>query len=147
MLSIEQIQEIIPHRYPFIYIDRVIEVDIENKRVVALKNFSINEHFFAGHFPDNPVVPGVIMLEAMAQAAIILYASLKPEIAAKKPTYYFGKADVKFRNVVVPGDSLIIEIKAVKLIESLGIVEATAKVGEKTAVEATIGFGIKVTNH
>jgi 3-hydroxyacyl-[acyl-carrier-protein] dehydratase len=141
--DIQKIQEILPQRYPFLFIDKVLAVDAEAKKAVCLKNFTINDYFFKGHFPENPVVPGVIIIEAMAQASIILYASLKPEIAQSKPDYYLGKVEAKFKKPVLPGDSLILEVTALKLLQNSGIVEARAKVDDEVVAEATIAFGVK----
>ena len=141
--NIEKIQQILPHRYPFIFVDRVVEIDEAAKKIVCLKNLTINDYFFAGHFPEQPVMPGVIMIEALAQAAILLYAALKPEIAAKKPIYYLGKVEAKFLKVVQPGDTLLLEIIAERLTASAGIVNARALVGTEPAVEARLMFGIK----
>ena len=144
--TIERIQEILPHRYPFLFIDRVVAVDTAAKKVVCRKLFTINDYFFTGHFPGNPVVPGVILTEAMAQASIILYAVLKPDIAAQKPVYYLGKAETRFKQAVFPGDTVDLEIEAVKILNATGIVEAKAKVGETVVAEATLGFGIKLNS-
>jgi 3-hydroxyacyl-[acyl-carrier-protein] dehydratase len=141
--DIDRIQEILPHRYPFLFIDKVTAIDTAARKVVCRKLFTINDYFFAGHFPGNPVVPGVILTEAMAQSSIILFAALKPEIAARKPIYYLGKAEVKFKQAVFPGDAVDFEIEAVKILNSTGIVEAKARVGETVVAEASIGFGIK----
>jgi 3-hydroxyacyl-[acyl-carrier-protein] dehydratase len=141
--DIQKIQQILPHRYPFLFIDKVISIDVQNKKVVCQKNFTINDYFFKGHFPENPVVPGVIIIEAMAQASIILFAGLKPEIARTHPDYYLGKVEAKFRKPVLPGDVLILEVCAAKVLSNSGIVEALAKVKEEIVAEATIAFGIK----
>jgi 3-hydroxyacyl-[acyl-carrier-protein] dehydratase len=141
--DIQKIQQILPHRYPFLFIDKVISIDAQNKKVVCQKNFTINDYFFKGHFPENPVVPGVIIIEAMAQASIILFAGLKPEIARTHPDYYLGKVEAKFRKPVLPGDVLILEVCAAKVLSNSGIVEALAKVKEEIVAEATIAFGIK----
>lgn len=141
--GIDKIQQILPQRYPFLFIDKVVSVDTQARKAVCQKLFTINDYFFAGHFPGNPVVPGVIITEAMAQASIILYAGLKPEIAAQKPDYYLGKAEIRFKKSVVPGDTLTLEVEAVKILQNTGIVEAAARVGEDVVAEATIGFGIR----
>lgn len=142
-LDIEEIRRILPHRYPFLLIDRIEELE-EGKRVVAIKNVSIGEQFFTGHFPHKAVMPGVLILEAMAQASIILYYQSKArDKDPNKLLYYFGSAKVKFKNVVVPGDQLRIEIKPKKILANMGIVDAEARVGDKIAAVAELGFGVK----
>ena len=141
--NIEKIQEILPHRYPFLFIDKVIEINREEKKVTCLKNVTINDYYFTGHFPGKPVMPGVIIVEAMAQASIVLFAVLKPEVAAKHPDYLLGKVEVKFRKPVVPGAELILEITAEKLINSAGVVKALAKVDNEVVAQAQIVFGVK----
>ncbi len=141
MLTIGEIQDILPQEYPFLLIDRVLELE-EGKKIIAVKNVTTNEHFFVGHFPGHHVMPGVLILEAMAQAAIILYAKSK-HVDKKSTRYYFAKADIKFKAPVVPGDQLFIEIEAEKMLTSGGIVNAIAKVADKVVAEAVIGFSVK----
>lgn len=141
MLTITELQQILPQEYPFLLIDRVLDLE-EGKKIIALKNVTANEHFFVGHFPGQPVMPGVLILEAMAQAAIVLYAKSK-HVEKNKVRYYFAKAEIKFKSPVVPGDQLRIEVKAEKMLSSGGIVNATAFVQDKIIAEAIIGFSVK----
>ncbi|MDE2027243.1 MAG: 3-hydroxyacyl-ACP dehydratase FabZ [Candidatus Omnitrophica bacterium] len=140
-LEIDDIQKIIPHRFPFLLIDRVLECK-PNEKLVAVKNVSINEQFFVGHFPHEQVMPGVLIVEAMAQAGCI-YVYYSKNLQGKHLTYYLAKTEARFLHPVVPGDQLKIEITTVKLLPKAGFVRAKAFVGEKLAAEADIGFGIK----
>ena len=141
--DIDKIKEVIPQRYPFIFIDRVLEMNEKEGKVICLKNVSVNDYFFKGHFPDNPVMPGAIIIEAMAQASIILYALLKPRIAAKHPDYYLGKVEAKFSRVVKVGDQLILEANKEKLLDKGGIAKVYARVNAEIAAESRIIFGVK----
>ncbi len=138
----KKIKSILPHREPFLFIDEVIEID-GTKKVVAVKNIKDNEGFFEGHFPDRPIMPGVLIIEAMAQASIILYSACKPEIAKTHPNYYLGKAKAEFLSPVFPCDKLILEVKSVKIVDEAGVVDALARVGEKIVAKANIVFSIK----
>jgi 3-hydroxyacyl-[acyl-carrier-protein] dehydratase len=144
--NIAKIESVLPQRYPFLFVDKVVSIDIEARKAVCEKRFTFNEHYFKGHFPGNPIVPGVIMIEALAQASIILFSQLKPEIADQKPDYLLGKVEAKFKRKVVPGDTLTMEVTPVKIFNNAGIVEAIGKVGDEVAVEATISFGIVAKN-
>jgi len=140
-LDVREIQKIIPHRFPFLLIDRIIECT-PNEKLIALKNVSVNEHYFVGHFPKEKVMPGVLILEAMAQAGCI-YFYYSMNMQGKDLTYYLAKAEAKFREPVVPGDQLRIEIKTVKFMKKAGFLEAKAYVKDKLVAEAEIGFGVK----
>jgi 3-hydroxyacyl-[acyl-carrier-protein] dehydratase len=140
--DIKKIQEILPQKYHFLFIDKVLEVDTVQGKITCLKNVTNNDYFFEGHFPGNPIMPGAIIIEALAQASIIGYAALKPEIAAKKPAYFLGKVEAKFLKPVTVGDQLILEVQKEKILNNAGIVKAFAKVGADVVTEARIVFGI-----
>ena len=140
-LEIADIQKIIPHRFPFLMIDRILECQ-PNKKLVAVKNVSINEHYFRGHFPESQVMPGVLIIEAMAQAGCVYFYYSK-NLQGKSLIYYLAKTQARFHHPVVPGDQLIIEVSTVKLLPKAGLVKAKAFVGEKLMAEAEIGFCIK----
>ncbi len=140
--DIEKIKSILPHREPFFFIDEVIEID-GTKKVVAVKHVKNNESFFQGHFPNRPVMPGVLIIEAMAQASIILYSVCKPEIAKSHPSYYLGKVKAEILTPVVPGDKLILEINNVKTTDNAGVVDALALVDDRIVAKANLVFGVK----
>jgi beta-hydroxyacyl-ACP dehydratase FabZ len=140
-LETADIQKIIPHRFPFLMIDRVLECK-PNEKLVAVKNVSINEYYFRGHFPDEQVMPGVLIVEAMAQASCVYFYYSK-NLQGKSLIYYLAKVEARFHHPVVPGDQLIIEVSTVKLLAKAGFVKAKALVGEKLVAEAEIGFGVK----
>lgn len=139
VMSIQEIKEIIPHRYPMLLVDRIEELE-EGKRVVAKKNVTINEPFFQGHFPHEPVMPGVLIVEAMAQAGAVALLSL-PDFRGK--TAYFGRLDkAKFRKKVTPGDTLILEVEILKVKSAAGIGKGIAYVDGKKVAEAELTFMI-----
>lgn len=111
MLDVNEIMKILPHRYPFLLVDRIIEMD-PGKKIVGLKNVTMNEPFFPGHFPGHPVMPGVLIVEAMAQVAAILAYSSAEENKGKV-TYFVGIDKTKFRKPVVPGDQLRLELEVI----------------------------------
>lgn len=139
VLDINAIQKILPHRYPFLMVDRILELE-EDKRAVGIKNVTTNEHFFSGHFPDHPVMPAVLTVEAMAQVAGVLMLS-KPENQGKL-AYFMSMNNVKFRKPVVPGDQLRLEVEVVKLKTKTGQVHTRALVEDKVVAEADLMFSL-----
>lgn len=139
LMDIVKIKEIIPHRYPMLLIDCVEEFT-EGQRIVAKKNVTINEPFFQGHFPHEPVMPGVLIVEAMAQAGAVALLSL-PQFKGK--TAYFGGIDkAKFRKKVTPGDTLILEVEILKIKANAGLGKGIARVEGKKVAEAELTFMI-----
>jgi len=133
--EIDKIMEFLPHRYPFLMVDRVIETR-EGETLTALKNVSINEPFFQGHFPDQPIMPGVLILEALAQATGLLAFSSKVVDHEKKLYMLVGIDKARFRGQVVPGDQLILNVKLKRNMRGIGIYECTALVDGSVVVEA-----------
>ena len=139
MMDIKEIMSIIPHRPPFLLIDRVEEI-LEGEKIVAIKNVTMNEPFFVGHYPGEPVMPGVLIVEAMAQAGAVAILSMD-QFKGKTP--YFGAIDkAKFRKKVVPGDCLKLEVTFTKLRGNAGIGKGIAYVDGKKAAEAELTFMI-----
>jgi 3-hydroxyacyl-[acyl-carrier-protein] dehydratase len=135
-LDINDIQRLLPHRFPFLLIDRIVDLD-RKKRIVAIKNVTINEPFFAGHFPGAPVMPGVLIVEAMAQAGgVLLFTEV--EDRESKLVLFTGIERAKFRRPVVPGDQLRIEVDVRVWRGNAGRMEGTAYVGDQRAAEALI---------
>ena len=136
MMTITEIMNILPHRYPMLLVDRIIEVDGE-KRIVGLKNVSANEEFFLGHFPGNPVMPGVLIVEAMAQCAAIL--GLKDMPDRDRKLFLFGGVDrARFRRPVVPGDQLRLECEVLHRRASSVKIKGTATVDGQLVAEAQL---------
>ena len=136
MLDINEIMKILPHRYPFLLVDRILEIEL-GKSIVGIKNVSINEPFFQGHFPEHPVMPGVLIIEAMAQvAAILAYSS--DESIRSKITYFVGIDNARFRKPVMPGDQLRFEIEATGCKRGIWIFNAKAFVDGKLVTEAEL---------
>jgi 3-hydroxyacyl-[acyl-carrier-protein] dehydratase len=142
-LNIKDIEKLIPQRYPFIMIDRVLSLE-PGKKALAIKNVSANEPFFPGHFPERPIMPGALIIEAMAQTAIVLFAAGKEDAGDEgNPIYYFGSCKARFFHPVVPGDQLRIKVVNVKSLPAGAYVSAEASVGDKKVAEADLVFSAK----
>ena len=138
MMDIHQILKLLPHRYPFLLVDRVVEID-RGKRIQAIKNVTINEPFFNGHFPARPVMPGVLMLEALAQAAGLLSFDMMGEAPGDDKVFYFVGIDgARFKRPVEPGDQLVLEIDLDRIKGGIYKFKGVARVGENIACEAEI---------
>jgi 3-hydroxyacyl-[acyl-carrier-protein] dehydratase len=141
MFDIEEIMKNVPHRYPFLLIDRVLEFS-PNESITTLKNITINEAQFQGHFPGKPIFPGVYIIENMAQSSAFLLAKSAGGVDESK-VYFLGRVNkVSFMNPVTPGDQLITTIKVEKIFGSSAMVSAVSRVGEKTAAKGELMFGM-----
>jgi 3-hydroxyacyl-[acyl-carrier-protein] dehydratase len=137
-MDIQEILAHLPHRYPMLLVDRVLECE-PGKRILAIKNVTINEPFFSGHFPHHPVMPGVLVVEAMAQAAAILSFRTLGTRPDEKSVYYFvGIDEARFKRPVSPGDQLVLEVALVRNVRGIWKFDAKARVGEALAAEAKI---------
>lgn len=135
--NVKEILKILPHRYPFLLVDKILEVDLEKEVVVGKKNVTYNEHFFQGHFPGAPIMPGVLILEALAQTGgVLVYKQQKQD----KIAVLLNMDKVKFRTAVKPGDVLMLHCEGIHLTSKGGRIKATASVEDKVAVSAEIGF-------
>ena len=135
-LRIAEIMRILPHRYPFLLVDRIIEVE-RNRRIVGIKNVTINEGFFAGHFPATPVMPGVLTIECMAQVGAILGLLDEPDLE-NSLVYFMGIDRARFRRPIVPGDQLRIVVEVVRRKSTVWKMKGVVHVGEDLAAEATL---------
>jgi len=140
MLDIQAIKEIIPHRYPFLLVDRVTELEV-GKRAVGFKNVTANEEFFNGHFPDYPVMPGVLIVEALAQVGAV--AALSLEENKGRLAFFAGIDSCRFKKQVVPGDVLRLEVELTKMRGPIGKGKAVATVDGQVACEAELTFALK----
>ena len=137
-MEIREIQQHLPHRYPFLLVDRVLEMEV-GKRIVALKNVTMNEPYFMGHFPGNPVMPGVMVIEALAQAAGILsFKTMGRRPDGNSVVYFAGIDGARFKKPVVPGDQLRLEVNLHRLVRGVAKFGGRALVGETVVAEAEI---------
>lgn len=139
VLDIKQIRKILPHRYPFLLIDKILEIDLEKPSILGQKNVSINESFFQGHFPENPIMPGVLILEALAQTGGIL---LHEKGFVNKVALFLSINNAKFRHPVKPGDILVLYAEGIVFTSKGGRVKTKAYVDSKVVVEADVGFAL-----
>ncbi|MGD0694930.1 MAG: 3-hydroxyacyl-ACP dehydratase FabZ [Terriglobia bacterium] len=138
--GITEIMRLLPHRYPFLLVDRIIELEAD-RRIVGLKNVTVNEPFFQGHFPGMPVMPGVLIIECMAQVAgVMIYRDIPDR--HKKLIYFTGVDRARFRRPVIPGDQLRVEMKMLNRRNNFGKMEGRATVDGKLAAEAVVTFAI-----
>ena len=137
-MDIHEVLEHLPHRYPMLLVDRVLECEL-GKRILALKNVSANEPFFPGHFPHRPIMPGVLILEAMAQAAGVLVFRSKGTLPDDKTVYYYvGIDNARFKKPVVPGDQLELEVHLERVLQGISRFSCVARVAGETVAEASI---------
>lgn len=139
MLNIDQIKDLIPHRYPFLLVDRVLELE-EGKRAVGIKNVSVNEPFFQGHFPDYPIMPGVLIIEAMAQVGAVAMMSMDENKG--KLGVFAGIDKVRFKKEVRPGDTLRMEIEMLSLRRNIGKANASAYVDDDLVCSGELMFAL-----
>jgi 3-hydroxyacyl-[acyl-carrier-protein] dehydratase len=139
MLNIDQIKELIPHRYPFLLVDKVIELE-EGKRAVGIKNVTANEPFFQGHFPNYPIMPGVLIVEAMAQVGCVAMMSMDENKG--KLGVFAGIDKVRFKKEVRPGDTLTMEVEMISVRRNIGKATAKAFVGEELACTGELVFAL-----
>jgi beta-hydroxyacyl-ACP dehydratase FabZ len=135
--TIEEIMKILPHRYPFLLVDRILSIELD-KHIVGLKNITVNEPFFVGHFPQSPIMPGVLIVEAMAQVAGILALLSTPENMGNQALYLMSLDKVRFRKPVVPGDQLILDLTVLKGKKTYFKMEGKAKVNDTLVAEAEL---------
>lgn len=143
-IDVTTIQALLPHRYPFLLVDRVLELDLEQRHIVAQKNVSINEPFFQGHFPGKPIMPGVLIIEALAQAGGVMTQLSLGRDAGSQLFYMVKVENARFSKQVVPGDVLILDVRMKRLIRNMGWYSGEAKVnGEVVACADILCAGAK----
>ncbi len=140
MLDINEIKNVIPHRYPFLLVDKITELE-EGQKAVGIKNVTVNEPFFQGHFPEYPVMPGVLIVEALAQVGAV--AMLVKEENKGKLAFFTGIDNFRFKEQVKPGDTLTLTVEVTKIKGPMGKGKATARVGDKLVASGEIMFAIK----
>lgn len=137
-VDVTRIQELLPHRYPFLLVDRVLAFEA-GKSLTAIKNVTINEPFFQGHFPGHPVMPGVLIIEALAQASGVLIQLSQRSDAIDNPVFYLVKIDnARFSQIVSPGDQLVLKVELKRMLRRMGLYEGHAFVGDKEVASAEI---------
>lgn len=141
-VDIQKVMQLLPHRYPFLLVDRILETE-PGKRIVGLKNVTINEPFFQGHFPRQPVMPGVLIIEAMGQTGGVLAAASLPEEEQGQLIIFMGMDKVRFRKPVVPGDQLIFELKVLKQRRKILKMDGVARVDGQVVAEAELMAGFQ----
>jgi 3-hydroxyacyl-[acyl-carrier-protein] dehydratase len=145
-IGYEDIKLLLPQKFPFLMVDRVVSLE-KGRRAVAIKNITANEIYFLGHFPNMAVMPGALIIESMAQTAIILFRKTNEDTELlgqdSKTVYVFGGANARFLKPVVPGDQLYIEVTVLKAISVGGVVEAIATVAGEKVARASLSFGVK----
>jgi len=140
-IDIVEIMKLLPHRYPFVMVDRIVSIQ-PGKEIIGLKNVTINEPFFQGHFPGNPIMPGVLIVEAMAQAGGVLAFLSNPQHIGKNLIYFLAIDKVKFRKPVIPGDQLILELTVLRRGERVWKMQGKAFVRENLVAEADLTASI-----
>jgi len=139
VLNAKEIEKILPHRYPFLLVDRILHMDLENNEIIGLKNVTVNEPFFQGHFPGVPIMPGVLILEALAQTGGVL---VHQKGYVKKIAVLLNVTYAKFRKPVLPGDALFLHAKGLHVSGTGGKIKAKAMIGQVLAVEAELSFAL-----
>jgi 3-hydroxyacyl-[acyl-carrier-protein] dehydratase len=139
VVSIKELEEILPHRYPFLLVDRILKIDLEASEIVGVKNVTYNEPFFQGHFPGAPIMPGVLILEALAQTGGVL---VHKKGYNKKIAVLLNVSGAKFRKPVTPGDVLLLYAKGLHVSSNGGKIQAKAMIGDQLAAEAELSFAL-----